>query len=76
MQIQSILFDEVSIQISYFEEADRNEAGMKIITCVLNPLMLKEETADLIDSAEQLVVAWERLYRMTTIPVPPPSSPR
>jgi hypothetical protein len=71
VQIQSVIFDEASIQISYYEEADRNEAGMKITTCVVNPLMLKEETADLIDSAEQMVVAWERMYRQKAIPVPP-----
>lgn len=70
MQLQSVLFDETSIQISYYEEADRNEAGMKITTCVINPLMLREEAADLIDSAEQLVVAWERMYREKAIPVP------
>ena len=70
MQLQSILFDETSIQISYFEEADRNEAGMKITTCVINPLVMRAETGDLIDSAEQLVVAWERMYRAKAIPVP------
>jgi hypothetical protein len=74
LTLQSIIFDDRSVQVSYYDEDQRNEAGMKIITLVVNPLEpgVKSELADLVDSAEQLIVAFERAYRDKSVPVPSP----
>lgn len=74
LTLQSIIFDDRSVQVSYYDEDQRNEAGMKIITLVINPLEpgVKSELADLVDSAEQLIVAFERAYRDKSVPVPSP----
>jgi hypothetical protein len=74
LTLQSIIFDDRSVQVSYYDEDQRNEAGMKIITLVVNPLEpgVKSELADLVDSAEQLIAAFERAYRDKSVPVPRP----
>lgn len=72
LTLQSVIFDDHSVQVSYYDEEYRNEAGMKIITCVINPLepAVKDELADLVDSAEQLIQAFEQSHRDKSVPVP------
>lgn len=67
---QSLIVDERSIQVSYYVEEDRNEQGMMIRTCVMNPLPLSVEVSEVFESLTALVEAWEGLRREPPVPAP------
>lgn len=65
---QSVIFDDAGVQVSYYDEAERDERGMLIRTPVINPLDLKPEIEELFDSLAQLVDAWEGQRREMRAP--------
>lgn len=65
---QSVIFDDAGVQVTYYDEAERDERGMLIRTPVMNPLDLKPEIEELFDSLTQLVEAWEGQRREVRAP--------
>ena len=70
MIFQSIIFEDSGVQVSYFNEAERDERGMLIRTAVISPADLKAELDDVFDSLTQLIAAWEGLRRQPRVPTP------
>jgi hypothetical protein len=68
--MQSVIFEDRGVQVSYFVENERDDRGMLIRTAVINPLDLKAELDDVFDSLTQLVMAWEGLRRQPPVPSP------
>lgn len=67
---QSVVFENAGVQVSYFNEAERDERGMLIRTVVINPFDLKSEIEELFDALTQLIAAWEGQRREMRVPKP------
>lgn len=65
---QSVIFEDVGVQVSYFDEEERDESGMVIHTVVINPMDLKPEIEELFDSLTQLVESWSAQRREVRAP--------
>jgi hypothetical protein len=65
---QSVIFEDAGVQVSYFDEEDRDARGMLIRTAIINPLDFKPEIEELFDSLLQLVEAWEGARREVRAP--------
>lgn len=65
---QSVIFEDSGIQVSFFDEADRDARGMKISTVVMAPMELRAEVEELFDALTQLIAAWEGLRREIAVP--------
>lgn len=65
---QSVIFDEATVQVSYYDEDDRTPHGLLIKTAVINPYDLKAEVDEVFDSLTQLVAAWASASREVKAP--------
>jgi hypothetical protein len=66
---QSVIFEDATgVQVSYYDEVERDERGMLIRTAIINPIDLKPEVEELFDSLTQLVDAWEGQRREVRVP--------
>lgn len=65
---QSVVFDETTVQVSYYYEEDRTPHGLLIKTAVIQPFALKAEVDEVFDALHQLVTAWASVSREVEVP--------
>lgn len=65
---QSVIFEDAGVQVSYYDEDDRDASGMLIRTAIINPIDFKPEVDELFDSLTQLIEAWDGARREVRAP--------
>lgn len=67
---QSVIFENATVQVSYYEGDERDEYGMEIRTAVINPIDFKSEVDEVFDSLSQLLSEWKARRRQIQPPAP------
>jgi len=65
---QSVIFEEATVQVSYYHEEDRTPHGLLIKTAVIKPFDFKAEVDEVFDSLTQLIAAWASANREVNAP--------
>ncbi len=61
--LQSVVFDDRSVQVSYYLDEEKDGLGVMVRTAAITPMAFQAEIEELSDGVYQLIAAWEGARR-------------